>query len=157
MAILHAEPLGWFCSGVRLRRGDQELTELEITTFKSKGSFVLDDDEFVIEPKGFLQTSAVLKKGNAILARAEKPSAFRRRFEISSAGHRLTMESRSWAGREYVLLLGNQEVGWIRRKGMTGRSLQLEFPDEVPVFLQILLAYLVVVQAKKEAAAAAGG
>lgn len=156
MAVLHAEPMGWFSSSARLLAGDEELTELGITAFKSRGRFILDGEEFAIEPKGFFQTTALLKKGTAILARAEKPSAFRRRFEISSAGHRLVLESRSWTGRDYVLLLGNQEVGWVKREGMTGKKLRLEFPDEVPVFLQVLLAYLVLVQAKREAAAAAG-
>jgi hypothetical protein len=33
----------------------------------------------------------------------------------------------------------------------------LELPDEVPLFLQVFLAYLVLCQGKREAAAASGG
>jgi hypothetical protein len=69
----------------------------------------------------------------------------------------LTVESRNWLGRKYALLLGNQEVGWIERKGLRGRTMRLEFPDEVPVALQVLLVYLVVCQVKREAAASSGG
>jgi hypothetical protein len=54
-------------------------------------------------------------------------------------------------------LLGSQEVGGIRREGFTGRRLLLEFPDDVPLFLQVFLAYVVASQARRERAAAASG
>jgi len=153
--FLHAEPLSWVSSGVRIFRGEDELTQLKITAIKSKGSFQLDGEEFTIEPKGFFQSEAVLKKGSSVIAKVKKNSVFRRRFEVSSAGHRLVLESKKWTGRDYVLLLGNQEVGWVRREGLTGKKIELEFPDEVPVVIQILLTYVVLSQARREAAAGA--
>ena len=157
MAVLHAEPLGWASSGVRILSGEEELTQLSISAFKRKGSFDLDGEAFAIQPEGFFRSNAVLKKGGSTLARVRKSSILRRRFEISSAGHRLVLESRAWTGREYVLLLGSQEVGRVKREGLSGKKLLLEFPDDVPLFLQVLLAYVVVSQAKREAAAASGG
>lgn len=157
MAVLYAEPLGWTSFGVRILSGDEELTQLMVSAFKRKGSFELDGEAFTIEPEGFFRSNAVLKKGSSTLAKVTKPSFLRRRFEISSAGHRLVLESRGWTGREYVLLLGSQEVGRVKREGLSGRKLLLEFPDDVPMFLQVLLAYVVVSQAKREAAAAASG
>lgn len=156
MAVLRSEPLGWAGSGARIFSGDSEITELKITAFKSRGSFSLDGENYEVEPKGFFQTSAELKKGSTVIARVVKPSVFKRRFEISSAGHKIVLESRGWRARKYVLLLGSQEVGSIRKEGMSSRRLHLEFPDEVPQVIQILLAYLVITQAKREAAAAAG-
>lgn len=157
MGVLHAEPLGWLSSGVRILSGGEELTSLSISAFRGKGSFDLEGETFAIEPEGFFRSEAVLKKGSSVLARAQKPSVLRRRFEISSAGHRLVLESQGWTGREYALLLGSSEVGAIARKGFGGRKLTLEFPDEVPMFLQVFLAYVVVSQANRERAAAAGG
>jgi hypothetical protein len=69
----------------------------------------------------------------------------------------LVLESRSWTGREYVLLLGSQEVGRIQREGFSGRKLLLEFPDDMPLFLQLFLVYVVASQARRERAAAASG
>ena len=117
----------------------------------------LDGDEFTIEPMGFFRNGAELRKGGSVIGRAEKPSFFRRKFQVSSAGHRLVLESRGWRGRKYVLLLGKQEVGWIEREGLTGKKMELDFPDDMPLFLQVFLAYLVARQAKREAAAAAAG
>lgn len=122
-----------------------------------RGGFDLGGETFTVEPEGFFRSHAILKKGGSTLARVRKPSLLRRRFEISSAGHRLVLENRGWRGREYVLLLGTQEVGRVKREGFSGRKLLLEFPDDVPDFLQVLLAYVVVSQAKREAAAAAAG
>ena len=157
MAVLRAEPLGWATFGVRILSGTEEITQLKISAFKGKGTFALDGEEFSIEPKGFFQSDAVLKKGTAVIAKILKPSLLRRRFEISSAGHRLVLESRGWTGREYRLLLGNQEVGSIKREGFAGRKYLLDFPEDVPIFLQVLMAYIVASQAKREAAAASGG
>jgi hypothetical protein len=95
-------------------------------------------------------------KGASVIAKAKKAGAFKRTWEISSAGHHLTLESRSLLGREYALLLGTHEVGRVKREGFAGRKTVMEFPDEVPVFLQVFLAYIVISQARREAAAASG-
>ena len=155
MAVLHAKPLGWASFGARILSGNEELAQLQISSFRLKGSFEVNGDTFTIEPRGFFQVNADLKKGISIIARVEKPSALRRRFEVSSGGHRLVLESRTWSGRDYVLLLGSQEVGWIRKEGFIGRRLSMEFPDDVPLFLQVFLAYIVIAQGKREGAAAA--
>jgi hypothetical protein len=91
-----------------------------------------------------------------VIARVTKPSFFRRRFQVASAGHRFLLESLGWTGREYQLLLGTQPVGRIKREGFAGRRMTLDFPDEVPLVLQILLIYLVAAQAKRERAARSG-
>ena len=157
MAVIYAEPLGWASFGVRLVAGDEELTQLKVSTFKNRGSFELDGDSFTIEPEGFWRTNAVLKKGEMVVAKAVKTSFWKRRFEITSAGHRLVIEGKGWTGREYFLLLGSQTVGSVKREGFTGRKMRLEFPDEVPLVLQVFLAYIVAAQARREAAAAASG
>jgi len=157
VAILEAEPTGWVSLNARITSDGADLTELRISAWKNRGSFRLDGQDFAIEPKGFWLHNAVLRRGGTVIARAEKPALMRRRWVISSAGHRLELESRSWTGGEYVLFMGNKEVGGITRKGMTGRRISLTFPDEVPAVLQVFLTYIVMCQAKREAAAAAAG
>jgi hypothetical protein len=156
VATLRAEPLSWLSFGVRILSGEEEITQLSISAFRTKGSFVLDGDEFTVDPSGFFGSDATLRKGASIIAKAKKAGAFKRTWEISSAGHRLKLESRSLTGKEYALLLGAHEVGRVKREGFTGRRTMMEFPDDVPVFLQVFLAYIVISQARREAAAAAG-
>jgi hypothetical protein len=159
--MLRTEPKGWGSWSARIYGedgpGDALLTELRISLLRNRGRFVLEGEEFTIEPEGFLGSGALLKKGSTVIARARKASIFRRRFHITSAGHGLELVSRSPWGREYALLLGRQEVGSVRRAGFGGRKMTLDFPEEVPQFLQIFLAYLVLCQAKREAAAASAG
>jgi hypothetical protein len=155
VAVIRAEPLGWASFGVRLLAGDEEVTELQISTFKGQGSFQLDGESFSIKTEGVFQIRATLKKGSTTVAVAKKTSIWRRRFEVSSAGHRLVLEGRGWSGRSYALVVGKQEVGWVKREGFSGRRVRLEFPDHVPLVLQVFLTYIVVGQARREAAAAA--
>ena len=157
MAVLNAEPTGWASWNTLIRSDGAPITELTISAWKSRGGFQLDGQEFTIEPRGFWLHNAVLQRGGTMIAKAEKPALMRRSWIISSAGHRLELESRSWTGREYVLRLAGQEVGRITRQGMTGRKLSLEFPDEVPEVIQVFLTYIVLCQAKREASGAAAG
>lgn len=157
MAVLIAEPTGWTSWNARITADDRELTVLSVSFWKSRGTFRLEGEEYLIEPRGFWQTSVDMKRGATVIARVEKPSFLRRNFLITSAGHRMELRCRSWWGREYALVVEGREVGSVTRKGLTGRKVRLEFPEKVPTVLQILLAYLVLVQAKREAAAAASG
>ncbi len=157
MTILRTVPAGWASWSVKVLSEDEELTELRISLFRSKGSFELDGATFTVDPKGFFRHDAELRRGASVIARAEKSSLTRRRFTVTSAGHHLELESRSLLGREYVLFLRDEEVGTIRRKGFLGRKCEMEFPDGVPVFLQLFLIYLALTQAKREAAAAGSG
>jgi hypothetical protein len=157
VSVLRTEPVGWGSWSARILSGNVPLTELRISLFRSKGAFSLNGEEFSIEPEGFFGGAAVLKKGSTVIARSRKASLFRRRSRITAAGHGLDLVSRSWWGRSYGLVLGNQEVGTVERTGFLGRKLTLEFPPEVPLFLQVFTAYLVLCQAKQEAAAASGG
>jgi hypothetical protein len=156
VAILHTKTTGWGSQVVRILSGENELTQLRITAFRSHGTFQVDGEEFTIQPQGFLRFSVLLKRGVSVIARMEKPSVFRRRFLIRSAGHRLTLEARGWTGGKYLLFLENREVGSVKREGFTRRRMTLDFPDEVPLVLQVFLVYIVHLQAKREAAAAAG-
>jgi hypothetical protein len=157
VAVLEAEPTGWASWNALIKSNGAPVTELSISAWKSRGSFSLNGQEFTIEPRGFWLHNAVLQRGGTIIAKAEKPALMRRHWVLSSAGHRLDLESRSWTGRDYVLSLGGREVGSIKRQGITGRKISLQFPDEVPEVLQIFLTYIVLCQAKREASAAAAG
>lgn len=154
MAILEAEPTGWFSWNALITSDAAPLTELAISAWKGRGAFELEGQSFTIEPIGFWGHNAELRRNNSVIAKATKTGMLARRWAISSAGHQFTLESRSWRGREYALRLGNQEVGHVTRKGMTGRRISLQFPDDVPEVLQIFLTYVVLCQGKREAAAA---
>jgi hypothetical protein len=157
VAVLHAEPLGAISSGYRILSAGEEITQLQISLFRGKGSFTLQEGEFTVEPLGFFRSDAVLKKGSSVIAKSKKSGALRRRFDISSAGHRLALESQKWTGREYQLLLGNRSVGTVKREGFAGRRVIMDFPDDVPIVLQVFLAFIVISQARREAAAASAG
>ena len=44
-------------------------------------------EEFSIEAKGLFPADAILRRCTSVIAKVRSPSFFRRRFEISLAGH----------------------------------------------------------------------
>lgn len=157
MATLEAEPAGWTSWNARITSDGEEITELAVSVWRSQGSFRLDGLDYTVEPKGFWLTHAVLRVGPTIIARAERLAPLGRSWIIHAAGRRLVLESRTWTGREFGLRVGEKEIGKVTREGVTGRRMRLEFPDDLPVALQVFLAYLVLVQIKREAATVAAG
>ena len=155
MAVFRTESLGWASSGVRVLSGESEITQLKISFLKGNGSFELDGGSFTVDSHGLFRADATLKKGGTVIARVKHKGFPRGRFEISSAGHKLVLKTRGWTGRSYVLQLMGQEVGRITRAGLMGTKITSEFPDEVPVFLQVLMIYIALAHARRQGAAAA--
>jgi hypothetical protein len=159
MLVLHAmptHPFPWSWT-FRVLGEAGEIAALQISLFRSRGTFEVEGETFWAEPEGFFARVVTLRKGSTMIARAEMGSLLRRRFLVTSAGHRLSLESRSWLGREYELLMGGGPVGSVRARGFLGRRLTLELPERMPAFLAVFLAYLVLFQGKREASAASSG
>lgn len=157
MAVLRTESLGWASSGVRVLSGDDEVTQLKVSFLKGNGSFEVDGDTFTIDSHGIMRSDAVMKKGASVIAKVKHKGFPRGRFEISSAGHKLVMKSHGWMGKRYSVGLMDQEVGQVQRAGFLGTKITLDFPDEVPVFLQVLIIYIALAHARRQGAAAAAG
>ncbi|MBM3470135.1 MAG: hypothetical protein FJX73_05000 [Armatimonadetes bacterium] len=87
----------------------------------------------------------VLESGGAVLARAEKPSAFRRSFVIEHEGRRYTLRSRSAFLRAFVLLDGSAEVGSITPEGMLTRRADVTLPLDLPLPVRVFIIWLVLI------------
>ena len=134
MSALHVTPtraFPWFWT-FRVQEEGGEMATLHLSLFRSRGAFQVEGESFAAEPEGFFGRAVTLRKGGTVIARAEMASFFRRTFGVTSAGHRLSVESRSWLGREYEVLLGGEPVGSIHAQGFLGRKLTLELPERMP-------------------------
>lgn len=99
--------------------------------------------------------------GQAAVAVAEKPSAWRERFTLTHGGRRYELARESaWKGAFVLLREGAGVVGSVRQRGWFSSEVYVDLPEELPVEVQMLVLWLTLILRRRQEAAAsssAGG
>jgi hypothetical protein len=136
---LQARPLRPFSSAHRVRSGCGDIATLKLHHPRQGGDLEVAHDRYRVRPGsgGF-----VLESAEGVLATASKPGV-RRWFEITYADRRLTIEPGSALGRVYVVSEGVADRGAVRRRRAPfTRGLETDLAPEVPLAIQLFIAWL---------------
>ncbi len=154
--MLRAIPKGWFSWDFTVV--DEEsgpVAEIDVSTWREKGLLTVDGVGYEVFREGLMSGAFLLKQGDSLLARAEKPSAFRRTFLIDYSDRHYTLQARSFWRRELVLLDGSLEVGSLAPEGAFSRRMRVDLPEELPLPVEVFLVWLAVILWKRASEAAA--
>ncbi len=151
--MLHALPTSWFKPAFRLLRDDREVGLLTLSSFRERATFSVKDVEFAFQREGMMG-DFVLEFQGSVLARAQKPSAFKQRFVLTFEGRSYALAAASWFGRPFVLREEDAEVGHIRPLSVFSNKSDLDLPDALPLPVQAFCFWLVLLLWKRAAAAA---
>jgi hypothetical protein len=66
----------------------------------------------------------------------------------------LTLKPRSLFSRTFVLVHGDREIGSMRSTSLLGNSADIDFPENLPLPMQLFLAFLVITAWRRARAAA---
>ena len=100
--------------------------------------------------EGLMSGDFILESAGSVLARAQKPSAFRRCFVIEHASRRYTLRAESAFKRSFVLLLDDKEVGSITPEGCFTRRAIADLPQDMLLPMKIFTIRLAVIFRKRE-------
>lgn len=137
---LQARPLRPLSSTHRVRSGCGDLATLRIFGPRQGGDLQVAHDRYRVRQGsgGF-----VLESAEGVLATASKPGV-RRWFEVAYAGRRLTVEPASLLRRVYVVNEGVADRGAVRRRHAPfARGLEADLAPEVPLAVQLFIAWLI--------------
>ena len=90
-------------------------------------------------------------------ARAEPRGWFSFRYELHIADRRLELVARGFLGRRWELRHGDRTVGHARGRGLFGRALEADLPENLPVAVRIFVVLTIIMIQRRRAAAAAAG
>ena len=158
--MLTATPKRWFSWDFTVQEGSQPIAKIDHSLWREKGTLTIEGKDYRVYREGVMRGEFVLESDGKVLARAEKPSAFRRSFVVTHAGREYTLQAQSALRRPFVLLQGSQEVGWITPQGIFSRKTQVDLPEVLPLPVRVFLLWLTIVLWKRDAdsaAAASGG
>ena len=87
----------------------------------------------------------ILESAGTVLARAEKPSAFRRTLLIHYEGREFTLRATSVFWRHFVLLDGSRQIGSLAPNSVFTRGAAVDLPDEWPLPVRVFIIWLTVI------------
>lgn len=153
--MLQLVPHGWLGWNFDVLDNDRKITEIKTSTLPESGIFSIDGADFRARREGMFSGEFLLSKDNETIARAQKPSALKSSFTIEFSDRQYTLKKESWAGRSFVLIQGDLEIGSIRPEGVLTRKATVQLPDDMPMPLQVFVIWLTILLWKREADAGA--
>ena len=150
-------PTRWFTWDFRVTANGRDIAVIDRHWYRERASFSLDGTSFTIRRTALLRSTFVLERAGtgAVIAEASKPSAFLRTFEVTAGGKQLTLRAVSAFRREFHLFDGAAWIGRIRPVSAFRRTATAEFPETMPLELQLFVTFLVLVLWKRQADRAA--
>ncbi len=131
---------------------------LEADRMREAGRLILEEAVYPVYREGVFFGSFVLEhEDGAVLATAEKPSLFARRFDVEHDGSTYVLRMASRLRRRFVLIEGDREIGAIRPAHLFSRSALADLPDDLPLAVRIFMIWLVLLLWKRDMGNAGGG
>jgi len=131
----------------------QSVAEVRLSYWRERGAVSYAGVEHKVLRQSALG-AFVLEKDGVVVARAEKPSAFRKTFTIEHAGRQYTLKARSLGRREFVLYENEREIGTIAPEGPFTKRARVALPEELPLLLRLFVIWLTMLLWKRNSDAA---
>jgi hypothetical protein len=155
--VLKAIPKRWFSWDFAVRKGSQPVADIDVSWWREKGLLTVEGTTYEVYREGAFSGAFILASAGSALARAEKPSAFRRSFIIEHAGRQYTLRAKSAWGREFLLLDGPREIGSLSPEGLFTRRATVDLPEHLPLAVRVFIIWLAVLLWKRESDSVAAG
>ncbi|MEZ4699326.1 MAG: hypothetical protein R2834_03265 [Rhodothermales bacterium] len=152
---LHAEPKRLMSSDFVITRDGEEIALLDLKSMSEAGTLHIGDEEYRLGREGMMSGAFFLARGEQVVVKAEKPSAFRSEFVIHIGPTPITLRKVSMLGSGYELLHGEAVIGHIDKDGLLTRKATLSLPADWPLPLQLFVYWLVQLMWNRDASAAA--
>lgn len=156
--MLQAVPTHWYSWDFTVTQGSEVLANIDTSdtsSWREKGVLTIDAKTYRVYREGLVSGDFLLESPEMIVARARKPSAFRRAFIVEHGGRQYTLRA-SWPFRRaFRLLDGETEIGSISPEGFLTRRAAVVMPPDLPLPVQVFAIWLAIILWKRDANAAA--
>jgi len=148
--MLKAIPKRWFSWNFTVMEGSQPVADIDVSWWREKGLLTIQGTTYKVYREGLMSGAFILESAGAVLARAEKPSAFRNSFIIEHAGKHYTLCKKSAFRREFLLLDGSGEIGSLSPEGIFTRRARVDLPEDLPLPVRVFIIWLAVILWKRD-------
>lgn len=154
--MLTATPRHWFTWDYAVSAGTEHLGDIDVSWWRERGMLTLGGQHYEVYRERPLGGDFILESEGTVLARAEKPSALRRRLVIHADGARYELRPRDLFTRTFDLHGESGIMGSLSASGVFSRRVKVDLPDTLPLPLRVFVVWLTVVLWKRDADANGG-
>jgi hypothetical protein len=126
------------------------VADVDLSWWAEKGVLTIEGVQYSAYREGWMRGDFLLERNGSVIARAEKPSAFLRKYLIRYADREYMLGATSAFGRKFALLSGSREIGSITPVSCFRRGATADLPDTLPLHLRAFIIWLTMVQWRRE-------
>jgi hypothetical protein len=149
--MLRAIPRSFLSWNFLLLDDDVEAGSLEVAWMRERARLDIDGVEYNLYRQGWLSGLFVLERGGAVLAQAEKPNPFTRRFEVTCAHHTLCLVAQSPFARAFDLYDHERQIGGIYTDHCFTRKATIDLPADMILPVKAFVFWLAVLMWRRAA------
>jgi hypothetical protein len=142
---LRAIPKSWFSRDFYVLDGARQVAVMDLSKWREQGLLMVEGTPYKVYRERLMSGAFILETAGSVVVRAEKPSAFLRRFLIEYQGRQFMLQAKSVFGREFTLFDGPSEIGSIAPEGIFSRRAEVRLPEELPLPLKAFILWLVLI------------
>jgi hypothetical protein len=148
--MLQIVPTHWYSWNVTVSDASRPVAVIVVSWLREKGALTIDDTTYRVYREAPMAGDFILEHAGSVLARADKPSIFRREFVIRHAGREYTLCPRSLLGRTFVLIEGSRQVGSLAPTGVFTRHAAADLPHDLPLPVRMFIVWLTVISWRRQ-------
>lgn len=149
--MLRAIPRSLFSWDFSVFENDVEVAGLEMNWMRERGMLDIEERKYNLYRQGWLSGLFVLENEGTVLAQAEKPNAFTRRFEVIFGHRKLSLAAQSPFTRAFGVYDGECQIGSIDPDCWFTRKTTIDLPDDIILPVKGFLFWLVVLMWRRAA------
>ncbi len=160
--MLTAQAKGFLGSAYELADDESKVAaRLKTSSWRERATVEITENGYTssyrFQRQGSVSGAFLLLEGERVVAFAEKPSAFRDRFEISFSGDNFNLRKPSFWKQEFVLERDGIVIGSLVPKGILRRRILVDLPEGFPLIFRIFVFWLALIVWKRHQNAAVAG
>ena len=148
--MLTAVPTRWFSWEFTVNDGPRAVATIDVSWWREQGTLTVGGVDHRVYREGMLSGDFILEAAGSVVARARKPSVFRRAFEIEHGRRRYELHATSVLRRRMVLLEGDKTIGSLSPQGVFTRRADVDLPPDLPLAVRVFVIWLAVILWKRE-------
>ena len=148
--MLQVVPTHWYSSDFTVRQASKPVADVDVSWWREKGTVTIEGVRYEAYRDGVLTGTFVLERNGAVIARAEKPSAFFRKYLVRHGDREYALNARSAFRRAFVLLDGTREIGTIEPASALTRGAIANLPDSWPLPIRAFVIWLTMIQWRRD-------
>ena len=148
--MLKAAPISWFSWNYELSEGGQRVGTISTAWVRERAAMSVRGMTCELYRESMWGRFLATVNGE-IIASADKPSAFHRRFIIQFEDREIESVAESPLGRSFILREHGHDIGAIRPLHVFTRKAMIDLPDDFPIEISVFTFWLVVLMWRRQA------